>query len=207
MLQEISSSFPAAEFELVTSTYSSSDSILEYGSGASTLFASSLGGHRYVVAVESDLDWASRVREKITELYPGSRTILWPVDIGKTGRWGRPLTDEGWQRYHLYPLSVWKQSFLVHPDVILIDGRFRAACFIASALRINRRTTILFDDYADRTNYHVVEQIARPLQIVGRMAVFEIDPIDPTPSMQDLLIEQCTRRTLASDFVDYTSIG
>ena len=35
---------------------------------------------------------------------------------------------------------------------------------------------VLFDDYLERKNYHVVEQICKPVQMLGRAALFEIQP-------------------------------
>lgn len=36
--------------------------------------------------------------------------------------------------------------------------------------------TILFDDYVERTNYHVVENLFSDYKTVGRMAIFDVLP-------------------------------
>ena len=39
----------------------------------------------------------------------------------------------------------------------------------------------MFDDYPDRPNYHVIEQIIKPSRIVdNRMAIFQVEPGDVT---------------------------
>lgn len=197
-------SLPPEEAGVLEAEYARARVILEYGSGGSTRLAASMPG-KYVIAVESDRSWAMDLQLQIDRAGLPSPALVWHVDIGPTGRWGRPLDDSGWQRYHHYPTVIWSEPFFRHPDTVLIDGRFRAACFVATAMRIRRPVTVLFDDYVDRPAYHVVEKLAAPKQVVGRMAVFRLDPMDPEPWMQDFLTELCTRRSLAADKVDYSA--
>jgi hypothetical protein len=99
------------------------------------------------------------------------------ADIGPTGKWGRPVNHKAWGRFHLYPLSVWDMPWFRHPDLILIDGRFRVGCLLTALYRIERPVTVLFDDYANRRHYvDAVETFVRPVEIVGRMARFELEP-------------------------------
>jgi len=60
------------------------------------------------------------------------------------------------------------------PNVILIDGRFRVACFLASLLLAKPGTIILFDDYVNRPHYHVVEKHLSLSKAAGRMVEFVI---------------------------------
>jgi hypothetical protein len=193
--------FPEAEAGHVRARYGAARIILEYGSGGSTVLAASQPG-KYVMAVESDRAWAVDLQRRIDRAGLASPAVVWHVDIGATGRWGRPLDDAGWQRYHRYPLSIWSEPFFRPPDLVLIDGRFRAACLLAVALRTTRPVTVLFDDYVNRPAYHAVERVAQPAEIVGRMAEFQLEPRPTEPWMLDLLIELCTRRSLAGS-ADY----
>lgn len=195
--------FPPEEAALVHETYAAARVILEYGSGGSTRLAASMPG-KYVMAVESDRDWAVDLQLQIDSASLPSPALVWHVDIGTTCRWGRPVGDEGWQRYHRYPLSIWSEPFFRHPDTVLIDGRFRPACFVATAMRITRPVTALFDDYTERPAYHVIERFRAPVRCVGRMAVFRLEPVSAEPWMQDMLMDLCTRRSLAADKVDYS---
>ncbi|WP_255329139.1 hypothetical protein [Paracoccus albicereus] len=98
------------------------------------------------------------------------------ADIGPTGKWGRPTNPAAWPRFSGYVLDVWSLPFMQHPDVILIDGRFRAACMLAALAMVRRPVRVLFDDYVDRKPYHVVEDFIQPVEIAGRMAMFDIAP-------------------------------
>lgn len=71
-------------------------------------------------------------------------------------------------------MEIWQKN--PNPSLVLIDGRMRKACFAASLLNAESETTILFDDYSDRSHYHEVEQIVKPSLIIGRMAEFIIHP-------------------------------
>jgi aminoglycoside N3'-acetyltransferase len=60
---------------------------------------------------------------------------------------------------------------------VLIDGRFRVACFLATCASIKKETTVLFDDYESRTHYHLAEKLFDKIDgIDNRMAVFKIKP-------------------------------
>jgi hypothetical protein len=168
---------PEAERALVEDHYSRADVVLEYGSGGSTLIAAS-GKHRLILSVESDERWAKNLAAVLKRDYPAARAHVHWVDVGQTKAWGRPAGDGGWRHYHRYPLSVWDRPDFLPPDVVLIDGRFRVACFMATLLRIARKTTVLWDDYVSRPPYARIERFAKPVEIVGRMAHFEIKPMD-----------------------------
>lgn len=175
--QEIEITLPEEEKQVLTKYYAQASTILEYGSGGSTLFASSLK-EKKIISVESDRRWAEHVKGVSRKLNVPSFPEVISVDIGRTGDWGRPLDAENWNSFINYVLAPWQSFPELQPDVIFIDGRFRTACLAFSLLRIKSRTIILFDDYKSRRHYWKVESIVKPKAIVGRMAVFDIDPID-----------------------------
>lgn len=167
--------FPPAEDAALRAAYAAAEVILEYGSGGSTVHAASLPGKR-VFSVESDRVWALRMQCRIDEDdLPGLVTVL-HTDIGPTGKWGRPTNPAAWPRFPSYVLDVWSEPFMRHPDVVLIDGRFRAACMMGVLALIRHPVRVLFDDYADRRPYHVVEEFIQPVEMAGRMAVFDATP-------------------------------
>ena len=186
--------FPAAEAAWVREVYDPARVILEYGSGGSTVLAGELLGAT-VYSVEGDLDWAARMQAWFDENPPLARVHLHPVDIGKTGKWGRPAASDGWKRYHTYPISVWDRADFQHPDVVLIDGRFRAACLITTMLRIERPVTVLFDDYVDRQAYHAVEDFVEPVETRGNMVRFDLEP-RPFPVHEMARVMDMFTRTL-----------
>ena len=61
-------------------------------------------------------------------------------------------------------------------DTVLIDGRFRLACFLTVLLRTTRPVRVLWDDYSDRTAYHRAETLCPVLRHHGRMAEFHVEP-------------------------------
>ena len=167
-------SFPARDQAVVKKHYAAANAILEYGSGGSTVLAASLG--KPVMSVESDPSWANQMNAFLTEQHPNAQAAVTHVDIGKTGKWGKPLKPDGALNYHSYPMSAWDSEGFQHPDVILIDGRFRVACFCTVLLRLNRPATVLFDDYKEREKYHIVERLFKPVEQHEQMAVFELSP-------------------------------
>ncbi len=173
---------PRAEAAALRAAYAEARVVLEYGSGGSTLVAAK-GAGRVVFSVESDPAWAAMMGDWFASNPPAGKVNLHPVDIGPTKDWGRPADASGAAHWPDYAFSVWEREDFRHPDVVLIDGRFRVACFVATAIGIRRPVTVLFDDYARRAPYHRVERIAAPAGRVGRMALFDLTPglvADPT---------------------------
>ena len=166
---------PEAESACLLAAYNAASVILEYGSGGSTVMAAEMPG-KTVFSVESDKDWANGMAAYLAANPMASKAILHHVDIGATAEWGKPVDDSGWRRYHHYPLTVWDRDDFSHPDVVLIDGRFRVACLLATLHRITRPVLALFDDYAPRPAYHRVEAWVKPSRMVGRMACFDLQP-------------------------------
>ncbi len=166
---------PADVAEHLAQIYAQSDVILEYGSGGSTVLASEMPNKR-IFTVENDVKWAEKMRRYIEQEPHASPAVIHTVDIGATGPWARPVDDTNWRVFHTYPLSVWDREDFIEPDVVLIDGRFRVACFVATLMRIKKPTTVLFDDYGDRDYYHQIERLAKPKKLIGRMAHFELVP-------------------------------
>lgn len=193
-LQRPELTLPEPEAALLRASYARADVILEYGSGGSTVLASEMPG-KTVFSVESDPDWAQMMRDWLASNPPAPGTevdIIWS-DVGPTKDWGRPVDDSEWRRYSRYPLQVWQLKDFRHPDVVLVDGRFREGCALAAAFLAERPLTLLFDDYVGRQQYHQVEEFLGQPEITGRMARFEITP-QAIPPRRLLRIMQLTVR-------------
>jgi len=186
---------PAAEAAHLRAAYAGAEVILEYGSGGSTVVAAEMPG-KTVISVESDKDWAQMMRDWFVQSPPADGTtvnVIWS-DIGPTKAWGFPSDQSGWTRYAQYPLAVWDLETFRQPDVVLVDGRFRVGCAMATALRTTRPVTLLFDDYVPRKQYHRIEQfIGAPRRVIGRMAEFEVVPMPLRPEMLLTTIEMMQR--------------
>jgi hypothetical protein len=170
--------YPPDEVRLVQQALAEAGEVLAYGMGTGTGLGASLG--KKITNVECDRDLAARVA---TELAGFPHAAVHHVDIGPIDGEGMPTRPRFFGRFHLYALSVWDRPDLGSPDLVLIDGRFRAACLSAVLLRTRKPTTVLFDDYADRPHYHGVEKLARKEETVGRMARFTVTPGTIPPEM------------------------
>ena len=183
---------PEAEAAALRMAYDEADVILEYGSGGSTLVAAELG--KTVFSVESDPDWAQMMRDWCAVNPAKGKVEVIHADIGPTKEWGHPVDHAAWRSFAGYPLAVWDRKGFEQPDVVLVDGRFRVGCALATAFRTKKPVTLLFDDYAKRDHYHVVEKfLGQPAAMIGRMAVFETKPT-PIPAEHLLRVVQLMSR-------------
>lgn len=172
---------PEGEAERLRAAYADAKVILEYGSGGSTVMAAEMPG-KQVFSVESDKDWAQMMRGWFDQNPPsdnGAVDVIWS-DIGETGDWGYPINHESWRRYPGYPLEVWHLPEFRQPDVVLIDGRFRVGCAMATAFLTTRPVVLLVDDYKHQKAYHAIEEFLGTPRMTGRMAEFEVTPM-PVP--------------------------
>lgn len=166
---------PAQVAAHVRAAYAQADVILEYGSGGSTVLAGEHAGCT-IYSVESDHHWCEQMGAWFAANPPKGTVHLHYANIGPTGKWGMPATDAQFRRWPEYTASVWERADFQHPDLVLIDGRFRLACLLMVMVRIARPVRVLMDDYADRKPYHHVERLVQPSAQIGRMAQFDLQP-------------------------------
>ena len=172
---------PPAEAEALRAAYREARVIGEYGAGGSTAFAA-LECSARVLSIESDPNWIGLLRDLLdsNNVLPG-RVELRHCDIGPTAAWGHPSQLENWPKFWRYPYALWQDPDF-NPDIVLIEGRFRAACLAACMIFCRQPLTVLFDDYTDRREYHRVEEILPRAATIGRMVRFEVQPGRFTPS-------------------------
>ena len=150
-----------------------SNCYLEYGSGGSTLRAHNLGA-KHIISVDSSKDWTQAIKKSLNG---STNADLLYCNIGTIGNWGKPVNDDGIKNYHNYMVTPWKvaNSKNLDVDLIMIDGRFRVACFLYSLLCAKPGAIILFDDYTLRPRYHVVEEFCPKIKSYGRLAEFVVN--------------------------------
>jgi len=180
---------PPKEAAFMRKRLARSRCFLEFGSGGSTVLAAQ-SGVRDIYSVDTDIAFLKRVSAYVLSSYPDCALHAFPIDLGPTKRWGYPLTKEYAAQWPEYFTKPWDTLTRVgrKPDLILVDGRFRTACFLASLLSAAPGTTIIFDDYTPRRHYHIVETVIRPVRSIGRLGVFKVPRrVHPGPTTSALL--------------------
>ena len=141
----------------------------EYGVGKSTIWAVNNTRVKRIFAVDTSKDWIEKVQSNVSR----TNTLMaeW-VDLGRLAKWGRPVDYSKRENILNYVKSIWQYE--QKPQLILIDGRFRVACFLYSLATGAPNTKIIFDDYMDRPHYHLVEEFVKPIETCGRQCMFVI---------------------------------
>jgi hypothetical protein len=180
---------PPKESRFLAKQLSKARCFLEFGSGGSTVEAARAGVKK-VFSVDSDAVFLATILAYIRSRYPRCDLKVFPVDLGHTRKWGYPTTKDAAPRWSDYFMAPWKTMHEIgaSPDLVLIDGRFRVACFLATLVMADSGTKIIFDDYQRRSRYHRVEEFVRPSRNVGRLAVFRVPRrLDPKQIVPELL--------------------
>ena len=159
------------EWKTFTGFVRCAERYVEFGSGASTVLASTLVKD-WVAAFDSSQSWLDRVAAECRERDARIAPSLTYVDIGETGEWGSPLSETTRDRWPLYHSSMWEEERLAEADLYLIDGRFRVACFAQALLHCSDRAFVIFHDYASRPHYHIVGSVALEVARVDDLSVF-----------------------------------
>ena len=179
---------PEAEAAALRAAYQAAGVILEYGTGGSTVVASALPG-RQVFAVESSAPWLAKMAEWFVDHPTVAKLVLHHGNIGKTKDWGFPVDNRLVARWSNYPLSIWDRADFRHPDVVLIDGRFRLACALTVLFRITKPVAVLIDDYIDRPQYKKIEMLVGSPIMAGRMALFDFTPMAMPPAQMHWILQ------------------
>ena len=177
MFREFEVTFTAESARYVKEQYRNASCILEYGSGGSTIYAATEGVT--VITTESSSHWLLELIGASKEKNLPGDIIPLHADIGVTKEWGYPADESKWRSWPSYSQKAWQycSDNSITPDLVLIDGRYRVACFIASCVNTTAPMRILFDDFAGRPYYHIVMNIVKPTEIVdNRLAVFDVVP-------------------------------
>ena len=170
---------PEIVVDILNELTSSSSTVLEYGSGGSTINIARRAFKVY--SVESDFIFQQSVQEVLEQSNLSNATLL-HVDIGPVTTGGQPLEllrllyRDKWKQYASIP---WRNNIDFRANLVFIDGRFRVSCFFETLLRNGTDTYhILFDDYKSRGQYHIVETITTPVRYFGEAALFRIENIN-----------------------------
>lgn len=162
------------DFELFCKLLKDSTCYFEYGSGKSTRWVLQ-NTDANVYSVDTDKNWCNTL---LRSLDPNSsnRLRLFYVNVGETKNWGYPISYAKRENFIKYISGLWTVN--AEPDCVLIDGRFRVACFLETVRKAPVGCRIIFDDYKHRPHYHVVEEFLSVKEYCGRQAIFEVQAGD-----------------------------
>lgn len=163
---------------------------LEFGSGPSTLLAADHPGLA-ITTVSNDWKILRGVSLLLAAKGALDRARLQFIDTGPTGDNGFPIdtaTGSHWYRYALTPWTS-KKELKLEPDLVLVGGRFRRACALASLLFARPQTRILFRDYADRPYYHGIEEYVSLAETTREVAEFIRPPVVDTTALWVALMD------------------
>ncbi|MFG1433237.1 hypothetical protein V5F69_19575 [Xanthobacter sp. V2C-4] len=164
------------------------ENFLEFGAGGSTALAARTGVKR-IVSVESDVQWLDLLAQR-PEIAAVDFTAL-HIDIGPTGAWGMPSDPAAAPKWPAYYQAVWNRLSW-QPDLVLVDGRFRVACTLATILNCAPETRIVIHDFWNRPQYHVVLRHLDTLERIDTLGVFRAKPTLVVKDLvSDLLAHAC----------------
>ena len=117
--------------------------VFEYGSGASTIWLAKRAGS--VHSVEHDSDWFELMQSRIAP-YAGVSLKLVPTDLTRSSDPLFHSMKEGYagQSFEAYARTI--SSFEGPFDLIVIDGRARAACLAMAEKHLTPDGMIVFDN-------------------------------------------------------------
>lgn len=162
---------------------------LEYGSGGSTVAAAEAGVDE-IFATESDLRWVEKLRQipHLAEREVRGKLVFHAPDLGRIGFWGRPYTNRHRERWPDYSRGIWR-CIRGSVDLVLVDGRFRVACLLATMLHGGPGTRLVVHDFWNRKRYHVVLPFLDRVREVGTLGVFVVRDRLPRETLEQLYRE------------------
>lgn len=181
---------PAAAAEALHNYLVKANVYVEFGAGGSTVLAAGLGVPN-IISVDSSEEWTRKVAEQIGRSSYSGNLLALHANIGATKEWGYPKDTSDlakWPSYYSDPWRLLKEKKLT-PDLVLIDGRFRVCCFLMALIHLKPGTVILWDDYRDRPEYHMVESFIQPQRFHDHMAEFVSAGTLDISAVTDLLFQ------------------
>lgn len=185
------------EIQLLNETLSQADAYLEFGIGGSTTFAAKHRNLQCLKCIESSEDWIQLVSEQpsVSNAIAEGRLELVFVDIGSTKSLSYPRNQKHISSWPNYSGQTFGSCGIqAKRRVVLVDGRFRVACFLKMLTSISSMgwsvsaTQLLIHDY-ERSSYHVVEEFADVIETRGRLALFQMKRDANVTALKDMALQ------------------
>lgn len=172
----VGADLPHASLALLEAELRKTRCYLEFGMGGSTVLAARLGVP-LTVSVDTSTERMDALREHITAQPTDSEVLLLHCDVGPVNDRGYPLDESQAAQWPSYYTGTWDTLLARQPEgpgLVMLNGRFRVACFLYSLLHLQPGATVLWNGYRSRHRYHMVEQFLKPAEFVDDMAVFRV---------------------------------
>jgi len=127
----------------------------EYGSGGSTYQANIRNNITKIYSVESDIEWSNKLQQQIGY----NKVVYLYIEMDtRPNTWGYPGKNSTFTEWINYSnqLSNLRKDEQDQIDILFIDGRFRVACCLKSFSVLSSDCVVVFDDFLNRSHYHVV---------------------------------------------------
>ena len=157
-LEEHKLIFKPNDAELFRKYINKANYYLEYGSGTSTYQARLKSNIKKIISVENDIEWFNKINDLMLN---NLNFIYFYIDTNtKPNSWGNPDINSDKNNWISYSDCINKLNpdIISKIDLVLIDGRFRVACCLKLYNKINDECYILFNNFLERINYHIVLQ-------------------------------------------------
>lgn len=156
---------PDDQIKYYKQVISTCNNYMEFGSGGSTVYASeNIKGKG--LSFESDYEWYNNVKN----IVKNNNYQLIYIDIeSEKNNWGYPGKKCNVDKQMLYSTKFKEYISDLNPDVILIDGRYRVSCALQIHSFISDNCRVLFDDFLNRSHYHVVLEYYEIVNKVNNM--------------------------------------
>jgi len=153
-----------------------SQHFLEFGMGGSSLRALQKSKAK-IYTVESSTDWINQMRKYfIVKIFENKRLYIFNVNIGPTGKWGYPTSDNDQNLFEAYSSNIFESIDRKSIDLALVDGRFRVACTLKIILSCheNNDLRILIHDFWNREHYHILLKYLDTVKQADSIGLFSI---------------------------------
>ena len=176
------------EKKLFDDTIKHSKNYLEYGLGGTTLRSIQKSGAN-IFSVDTSEAWIEYMRQYlIIKKNENKRLSIFYLDIGPTRQFGYPVSTKNKSSFPLYSSDIFKRIDKDIIDLVMIDGRFRVACTLKIIIECysNPELRILFHDFWDRPQYHILLKYLDTIDAADTLGLFSIKKApDPDELAQD----------------------
>jgi len=166
------------ERELFYKMVNQSSYYLEFGAGGSTAVVASSPNIKKAYSVESDPQWVSLLKKEdvVSRAIADGRLELMWADTGAVGDWSYPKDNSSMSKWPNYSAPPLDDDFPF--DTVLVDGRFRVACFLKTLRRIaperRKEIVLMVHDYTIRKDkYRAMEDFADIAEQTHTLTVFK----------------------------------